>query len=712
MKNIIRLLTLLLALTVVLGLTVSVSAAETTASGTFGGNLTWTLDSDGTLTISGTGAMPDYVDGVPWQDHCELIRSVVIEAGVTNISDYTFHNLDNLTSVTIADSVSYIGAWAFYGCSSLTGISIPEGVPGIGYRTFYGCSSLSSVTIPGSVTRIDDYAFYNCSSLAGITIPDSVTGIGSYAFAGCGSLTSITISGGVTEIGESAFYDCSSLVIVTITGSVTGIGDSVFEDCSSLTSITIPESVTSIGNYAFYGCSSLENVIIPDGVTSIGHVAFYNCSSLTGISIPGSVTSIGSSAFSNCSNLEGIWVDQNNQYYSSDDRGVLFNKDKTTLCAAPGAISGAYAVPGSVTSIGYDAFSRCSGLTSVTIPDSVTDIGYRAFSYCGSLAEITFKGNAPGIGFGVFENVIAAAYFPANNETWADGVRQDYWGSITWVAYSKDVMPNKIVNVVSGVHVYWQADDGAAKYGLWRSETGKNGTYKWIANPTVPHFTDTKVVSGKTYYYKVTAVNASGEHSEKSLAIGISFVGTPDITSRFNKAAGITLGWNKIEGATGYAIYRKSYSGNDAWARVATISGNNTFTWQDTSVKNNNGTVYKYTVRALAGSNMKTLSGCRNTGRTMARLASRTLNSVQIAGNDAIKCSWTTSSAVTGYEIRFMVGNQVYKTFTVGNYKTGVKTFTGLEPGQTYKIQVRSYLKVDGMGFYSAWSTEKTVTLE
>ncbi len=272
--------------------------------------------------------------------------------------------------------------------------------------------------------------------------------------------------------------------------------------------------------------------------------------------------------------------------------------------------------------------------------------------------------------------------------------------------------PYKIANVVSGVHVYWKEVKGAVKYGLWRSETGVNGTYKWIANPTVPHFTDTSVESGKTYHYKVTAMNAAGTHTDKSAALGIVYVDTPDITSRVNKAAGISLGWQKIEGATGYAIYRKSYSGTDAWVRVGTISGNSTFTWTDTSVKNNNGTVYRYTIRALAGSNMATLSGCRNTGRTMARLTSRTLNTAAKASATSIKCSWGTSSAVTGYEVRFMVGDQVYKTFLVSNYKTGTKTFTGLPAGRTYKIQVRAYLKVDGVGsFYSAWSVAKNVTL-
>lgn len=269
--------------------------------------------------------------------------------------------------------------------------------------------------------------------------------------------------------------------------------------------------------------------------------------------------------------------------------------------------------------------------------------------------------------------------------------------------------PHKIVNVVSGVHVYWKAVGGASKYGVWRSETGVNGEYKWIANPKVPHFTDTTVQSGKTYYYRVSAVNSKdGTHTSKSGAVGITYVSTPDITSRFNKAAGITVGWKKISGATGYRVYRKSYSGSDGWVKVADIPSGSTLSWTDTSVRYENGTVYRYTVRALY---KNTLSGCRSNGRTMARLSSLFLTDSDKASATSIKVGWTTSSAVTGYEVRFMVGSKVYKTVAIGNYKTGIKTFTGLKAGQTYKIQARSYKKIDGMGFYSAWSTAKTVTL-
>lgn len=271
--------------------------------------------------------------------------------------------------------------------------------------------------------------------------------------------------------------------------------------------------------------------------------------------------------------------------------------------------------------------------------------------------------------------------------------------------------PYKIVNVVSGIHVYWKKAEGATQYGLFRKEDGHLG-YTFVKTLEGTDAIDTEVVSGKEYYYKVAVEESEMSFSRGTSPINITYVSTPDITLRVNRGVGIGLGWNKIEGATGYAIYRKNYYGNDSWKRVATITNPDTVTWNDISVQGANGNVYRYTVRALAGKNQEILSGCRNTGRTMVRLSSQTLNQVSKETANSVKCKWTTSSKVTGYEVRFMVGDKVYKTVTVGNYKTGTKTFNGLKSGQKYKVQVRSYKKVDGVGsFYSAWSEAKYIQL-
>ena len=257
-------------------------------------------------------------------------------------------------------------------------------------------SSVTKANIPHTikgvtVTSIGGSAFRYCTSLTSVTIPDSVTSIGGWAFTDCASLTSVTIPDGVTSIGEYTFSWCTSLTSATIPDSVTSIGEFAFHNCKSLTSMTIPRSVVSIGYDAFGWCESLTSVTILDGVRSIGNSAFTDCKSLTSVTIPNSVTSIGRGAFSSCASLTGIWVAEGNSHYVSDASGVLFNKDKTTLVQCPGAFA-VYTIPGSVTSIGDDAFSGCASLTSVTIPDSVTSIGNYAFSCCGSLTDVYFTG--------------------------------------------------------------------------------------------------------------------------------------------------------------------------------------------------------------------------------------------------------------------------------------------------------------------------------
>ena len=399
-----RLLSFVLAVLMIASLLpVTALAADIVDSGTCGAegdgsNLTWTLDSEGVLTISGAGAMKEYDPyKAPWYGSRSRVKSAVIADGVTSIGDYAFRDCYNLASVTIPDSVTSIDWSAFAGCASLTSVTIPGSVTSIGGAAFSDCTSLTSVTIPDSVTSIGDYAFSDCTSLTSVTIPNSVTSIGHDAFYNCASLTSVMIPDSMTSIGNDAFHYCKSLTSVTIPDSVTSIDVNAFAGCTSLTSVEIPDSVTSIDGGAFYNCKSLTSVTIPDSVTSIGDGAFAYCTSLTSVAIPDSVTSIGDGAFASCTSLTGIWAAEGSSHYASDAFGVLFNKDKTTLVQCPGAFSGSYAIPDSMTSIDWRAFAGCTSLTSVTIPSSVTSIGGATFSDCSSLTSVTIPSGVTSI---------------------------------------------------------------------------------------------------------------------------------------------------------------------------------------------------------------------------------------------------------------------------------------------------------------------------
>lgn len=230
----------------------------------------WTLDDSGAFTISGAGAMGNYVvsGDCPWDDDRGSITSAIIQEGVTSIAANTFCECIKLTSIVIPASVEALGYYAFCDCTTLETVTFAEGsrLTTIDYYAFGGCYMLKQITIPASVETLGDYAFIYCDALETVTFAEGsrLTSIGGGAFYDCNKLKQITIPASVTTLGKRAFSGCASLETVTFAeGSDLTIGDEAFEDCERLTSITIPDRVTSIGKDAFNDCWLLTTVYVP-----------------------------------------------------------------------------------------------------------------------------------------------------------------------------------------------------------------------------------------------------------------------------------------------------------------------------------------------------------------------------------------------------------------------------------------------------------------
>lgn len=182
--------------------------------------------------------------------------------------------------------------------------------------------------------------------------------------------------------------------------TVSAIGECAFYGCDKLLSVEIPDSVTVIGTRAFFGCVNLTVLTFPLSLLTIGDFAFYKCDGLLSLNIPSSVSNIGTNAFGHCKSLMKIEVAEDNSVYMSCD-GILFDRTCSKLIRFPAVRKGFFNVPATVTIIGNEAFSDCTGLTSVRIPSSVTVIGPYAFCGCRSLESIELSASVT-LGEGAF----------------------------------------------------------------------------------------------------------------------------------------------------------------------------------------------------------------------------------------------------------------------------------------------------------------------
>lgn len=395
-----------------------------------------------------------------------------IPESVTAIWEHAFYNAGVLSAITLPNNLQYIGYAAFWECWGLAGdLIIPAGVTYIEDLAFKGCDGLERVFFAGDAPQLNGSPFLYFEDLpvfvpvGNTTWTDSVMqqnygGTLKWArYGSCGEnlLWTLDDEGTLTIEGEGDMEDYSdntapwtdyadSVVKVDIADGVTSVGDCAFYQMWGLTRVSLGADVASIGTNAF-AYTGLTDITIPDSITSIGYQAFY-ASALTEVWIPANVQTIDWYAFLGCDALTSICVAPENQSYSSDECGVLFNKDKTHLICYPGGRAGAYDIPNGVISFSYLAFAFCDGLTAVQIPDGVTVLELELFYCCENLETVGIPATVTEIKSNAFGFCSAITEIHYNGS-------EEQWSAIT-IEFGNDAVKNATVNfaVVPCVHSY------------------------------------------------------------------------------------------------------------------------------------------------------------------------------------------------------------------------------------------------------------------
>ena len=695
-------------------------------SGSCGENVTWTLTADGTLTISGTGAMTDYTydSRSPWYSCRTYIKRVVMQQGVTSIGDH-----------------------AFWDCSGLTSVTIPDGVTSIGGDAFSGCAALTSVTIPGSVTSIGGGAFSGCTSLTSVAIPSSVTEIGGSAFSGCTGLTSVTIPDSVTSIGDSVFSGCTALTAVTISDGVTAIGGSTFSNCIRLAKVTIPKSVTSIGKNAFYYCESIADVYY-DGTEedwakisiSSGNedllAAALHCkpTPLTAPSVTGGNDSQGRptlkwnavtgaakyevyrarsmngdyikySTVTGTSYTNTSYIENGNTYYYK----VRALDANGTAGAWSSVVSVTYkqTLPAPTVTGGNDTQGRPT-LKWKAVSGAAKYEVYRARSKDGDYIKYSTVTGTSYTNISYIEN--GNTYYYKVRALKSDGTA-GAWSSIVSVTYKQTLSAPTVTggNDSQGrPTLKWKAVTGAAKYEVYRARS-RSGEYIKYSTVTGTSYTNTSYIeNGNTYYYKVRALKSDGTAGAWSSIVSVTYraastgtLSAPAVTGGNDSQGRPTLKWNAVSGAAKYEVYR-ARSLNGDYIKYSTVTGTS---YTNTSYIEN-GNTYYYKVRALKS------DGTAGAWSSVVSVTyKQTLSAPAVTGgNDAQGRPTLKWNAVTGaakyevYRARSLNGDYIkYSTVTGTSYTNT----SYIESGNTYYYKVRA---LDANGTAGAWSSIVSVT--
>ena len=357
------------------------------------------------------------------------ISKVNIPEGITKIGSCTFFNCTNLKQINLSKGLKTIGN-SFIANTAIKSLCVPSTVTdsanSAGNGATGGALALEEVIFEEGMTKVPDYFCANSTenvALVKVEIPESVTEIGNYAFKRCSGLKNIKFKKNISKIDFEAFGYCTGLKSIEFQKNDEKVKDangqerihplvlsgSSFSNCTELNEVVLSPNVEEIGRDVFYGCTALKQMDIPEGVEKIGERAFAKCKNLERINLPEGLKEIGYRFIADTA-VRSLkvpkTVNRSGNHTGDGATGgalaleeVIFEEGTTKVpdyfCAnstANAALVKAE-IPESVTEIGRYAFSRCSGLESISFKKTINKIGFDAYAYCTGLKKIEFQKN-------------------------------------------------------------------------------------------------------------------------------------------------------------------------------------------------------------------------------------------------------------------------------------------------------------------------------
>ena len=691
-----------------LGMVDTACAAETSgvaaqsyyvAGGQCGDDLTWTLDSSGTLTISGTGPMYGYsLHKNPWCD--SALRNSGISTRVKNVE--------------ISSGVTTLGAYALSACDSMVSVSLPETLLAVGESCFFSSTALHNISIPNSVRSIGDCAFSGCNGLTRVTLGSSLKGIGGQAFKECSSLSSIVIPEGVTAIEYSTFEDCSNLMEITIPRTVTSIGRWAFDGCYGLSKVTFtgtraqwnaidvkeyndpllsanitfagsgPAAPTVTGGNDSQGRPTLKW----NAVTGAAKYEVYRARSRSGEYIK--YSTVTGTSYTNTSYIE----DGNTYYYkvrALDANGTAGAWSSIVSVTYRAASTGT--LPAPIVTGGNDSQGRPTLKWNAVSGAAKYEV-YRARSKDGDYIKYSTVAGTSYTNISYIEN--GNTYYYKVRALKSDGTA-GAWSSIVSVTYRAASTGTLSAPAVTGGNdsqgrpaLKWKAVTGAAKYEIYRSYS-RDGSYSKYSTQTSTAYTNSSyLTSGATYYYKVRALDANGNAGPYSAAVSVTCrlkLSAPSVTGGKDSQGRPTLKWNAVTGAAKYEVYR-STSRSGTYTKYST----QTSTSYTNSSYLTSGTTYYYKVRALGSDGSygpySSVASVTYRATSSAVPAEVTMGKATAQGS-YITVTWDKAANAASYRVYRRVNNSSDWNVVASSVSGTSYTDWNVEPGVRYTYTVR-----------------------